>query len=98
MQPSDAWRIYRLARAAPDPEISKAVQRFVEAVISSISQNHLGMRTPPPLVRLAIRGYLAFFESVLDDARAARAPLDSVSRMLNDTLLAAIPAALVASG
>jgi AcrR family transcriptional regulator len=97
MQPSDAWRIYRLARAASDPEINNVVERFVEVVIASISQNHLGVRRPPPLPRLAIRGYLALFESVLDDARSARVPLDAVLRMLNETLVAAVASALEAS-
>ncbi len=97
MRPSDAWRIYRLARAVSEPEISEVVERFVDVVIASISQNHLGTRHPPPLARLAIRGYLALFESMLDDTRATAAPLDAVLVMLNELLIASIQSALAAA-
>ncbi|HET9104287.1 MAG TPA: TetR/AcrR family transcriptional regulator [Solirubrobacteraceae bacterium] len=92
MQPSDAWRIYRLARSAREPEISASVDRFVEIVIASIAQNHLGTRAPAPPVRMAIRGYLAFFESVLDDARGTTIALESVLGMLNAVLRATVEA------
>ncbi len=97
MGASDAWRIYRLARATTDPELHGTIDRFVDVVVASISQNHFGTSDPPPLSRLAIRGFLAFFESVLDDARVAGIPLEPVARMLNETLPAAIQASLVAS-
>lgn len=97
MGPSDAWRIYRLARAAADPELSETVDRFVGVVVSSIGLNQLGTEQPPPLPLLAIRGFLAFFETVLDDARTMRTPLESVARMLNDALPAVIQAAISAS-
>ena len=97
MDPSDAWRIYRLARATTDPELHTKIDRFVDVVVASVSQNQLGTGDPPPLARLAIRGFLAFFESVLDDTRATGVPLEPVARMLNETLPAAIQASVLAS-
>ena len=96
MQPSDAWTIYRLARTSPDPELSQKVERFVDVVVASVALNHLGTSTPSPLPRMAIRGFLAFFESVLDDARTTGAPLEAILGMLADTLRHAVDAAVAA--
>lgn len=97
LRPTDAWLIYRFARTAGDPEVRKIVDGFVELVISSIASNHLGTTEPPPLPRLAIRAFFAFFESTLDDTRATGAPLAQVTQLLNDTLRATIQAAVAAS-
>jgi AcrR family transcriptional regulator len=94
MRPTDAWRIYRLARASADPELSEKVSRFLDIVVSSVALNHLGTADPPPLARLAIRAYLAFFESALDDARNTAVPIEHVTRVLDDTLTAAMQAPL----
>jgi AcrR family transcriptional regulator len=93
MGPSDAWRIHRKARAAAQPELDEAVARYLELGISSISFNHLGTREPPPLVHLALTGFLAFAETVLDQTRARNAPLATVMQFLADTLVATIQAA-----
>jgi AcrR family transcriptional regulator len=98
MGPSDAWRIYRLARTSAHRELSETVDRFVDVVVSSIALNQLGTDQPPPLPLMAIRGFLAYFESVLDDARTTGTALEPVARMLNETLPLAIQAALNASG
>src|SRR5579884_2980107 len=63
LRPTMAWRIHRLARASGDPEVAAIHERFGEVVVASISLNHLGTPEPPPLVRVALRGYLAFFET-----------------------------------
>jgi AcrR family transcriptional regulator len=97
MDPTDAWRIYRLARAATDPELNEMVDRFVAVVVTSVSLNQLGTSDPPRLVRFAIRGYLAFFDSVLDDARTGAAPLEQVTPMLTETLVAAVNAGVATS-
>lgn len=93
MQPSDPWRIYRLARGSTDPELRATVDRFVGLVVSSIALNHLGTEDPPPLARLALRGYLAFFEAALDDARATGLSPGEVLPVLGGTLVAALGAA-----
>lgn len=97
-RPTDAWRIYRLARASADPELNRTIGRFVDVVVASVALNHLGTADPPPLARLAIRAYLAFFESALDDARDMGVPIDDVIRVLGGTLTGAMEAALSDTG
>jgi AcrR family transcriptional regulator len=97
MAPSDSWRIYRRARAASIPELDEIVTRYAERVISSIALNHLGTSDPPPLVHLALTGYLAFAETALDETRMRRAPEADVMQLLADTLVATIRAAGTAS-
>jgi AcrR family transcriptional regulator len=93
MKPSDAWTIYQLARGANDPELRETVDRFVGIVISATSLNQLGTADPPPLVRLTLKGYLAFFGAVLDEARTTATPPGQVLNVLNQTLVAALRAA-----
>ena len=95
--PTDAWRVHRRARTADQPELGEITERYVETVISSVSLNHLGTRTPPPLVHLALTGFLAFAETALDEARETNAPPAKVMRLLSDTLVATIRAARTAS-
>jgi AcrR family transcriptional regulator len=97
MTPSDAWRIHRRARAAQQPELDGIVARYTELVIASISQNHLGTADPPPLVRLALVGFIAFAEAALDEARLREVPPAEVMQMLAGTLVASIEAARGAS-
>jgi len=93
MAPTDAWTIYQLSSSASDPELRATVERFVEIVISAISLNQLGTPDPAPPARLALRGYLAFFGAVLDEARATGVEPERVLGLLNGTLVAAIRAA-----
>jgi hypothetical protein len=44
--PSDAWRIHRKARVADQPDLNEIIAGYLEAVISSISLNHLGTSHP----------------------------------------------------
>jgi len=92
MQPTDAWRLYRLARVTTDPEVAGIFDRFVNTVIASISLNQLGTTEPPPLARAALVGFFAFFEAALEEARAAALPRERVLAMLNETLVAALRA------
>ena len=93
LQPTDAWRIYRLVRGATAPELREIHDRFVGLVVSNMSLNQLGTPDPPELARMAFRGYLAFVETVLDDMRASIVPPEQIVLMLNETLAAAIRAA-----
>src|ERR1700759_746090 len=95
--PSDAWRIHRRARAADQPELNEVVADYLETVISSISLNHLGTPDPPPLVHIALTAYLAFAETIADEARTKNTPPAAVTQILTDTLLAAIQAACTTS-
>jgi AcrR family transcriptional regulator len=91
--PSDAWRIHRRARAADQPQLGEIVDGYLETIISSISLNHLGTTDPPPLVRIALSGYLAFAEKIADEARTTGTPPAAVMPLLTETLIAAITAA-----
>ena len=62
-------------------------------IISSISLNHLGTPTPPPLVHMTLAAYLAFAETIADEARTTNTPPATVTQILTETLLAAIQAA-----
>jgi AcrR family transcriptional regulator len=91
--PSLAWQVYRRARAAGQPEIDEIVAEYIEGVISSISLNHLGTAKPPALVHVALTGFVAFAEAVLDEARITKASRKRVMRLLSDTLVATIQSA-----
>lgn len=93
LQPTDAWRINRMARSTPTPELRAVVDRFVGQVVSNMSLNHLGTPDPPPLARLALAGYVAFAEAVLDDARTGDLPPELIVELLNGTLDGALGAA-----
>jgi AcrR family transcriptional regulator len=93
MRPTHAWQIHRLARAANEPELREIVARFVGVVIANVAQNHLGTTEPPPLVRLALKAYVAFAETALDEARATGADRAEVTSVLANTLVATIDAA-----
>jgi AcrR family transcriptional regulator len=97
MRPTHAWQIHRLARAASEPELSEVVARFVQVVIANVAQNHLGTAEPPPLVRLALKAYVAFAEAALDEARATGADRAEVTSVLANTLVATIDAAVQAT-
>ena len=96
LAPSNAWRIHRRARAADQPEIDSIVIRYTENVIASISLNHLGTTDPPPLVHLALTGFVAFAEAALDEARVKRVAPQNVMQLLSDTLVATIHASRAA--
>ena len=93
MEPSDAWTIYQLARGSNDPELRATVDRFTEVVIAATALNQLGTEEPPPVARMALRGYLAFFGAVLDEARVAGTPPERILPLLGGTLVAALDAA-----
>ena len=93
LEGTDAWRIHRHARGATSPEVRARVDHFVGIVIASIARNHLGTSDPPPLARLVLQGYFAFFETVIDDWRATTLPAEQIVQLLGETLSAAIRAA-----
>lgn len=92
-EPSDVWRIYQLARGSGDPALRGAVDRYESVVIESISRNQLGTADPPPLARIAIQGFLAFFAAALGEARHRSVPTAELVGLLNETLAATLRAA-----
>ncbi len=93
MAPTDAWTIYQLARSSNDPELRECVDHFVDVVIDAILLNHFGAAEPPPLARLAVKGYLGFFGAVLDEARETGTPPEQALGILAPTLMASLQAA-----
>lgn len=97
LRPTHAWQIHRLARAANEPELREMVTRFVDVVIANVAQNHLGTTDPPPLVGLALRAYVAFAETALDEARVTGLAREQVTTVLAETLVATVRAAVTSS-
>jgi AcrR family transcriptional regulator len=86
--PSDAWLTLQRARGSADAQVRAVVRDYVEEVVDTIAANNHA--PPTPLERSAIRGFIAFAEAVLDDARRERLPPDEVEAMLRATLTAAL--------
>lgn len=97
-QPSQMWQLARQAGASPDPEVRAIADRFRDVVIANISLNHLGTDDPPPLVRAALRGFLAYGEAALDEWRETEIPRDAIIALLARTLIATVEAATAEAG
>jgi len=91
--PSAAWRIHRQARTMPEPEVRALTKRYVDEVVSNIALNNTGEADPPPIVRLAIEGFVAYAELALDAARERDLDRDQVLGLLARTLNATVEAA-----
>lgn len=98
LRDDDPWRLLRMCRGAQDPELDEIVARADEIIIANISTNHLGRPEPPPLVHLTLKGFIAFFEAAMEQARLTAAPPAVVGQILSEILTAVIDAASRASG
>src|SRR3954452_12928117 len=58
-EPTDAWQLYRQGRGSIDPTLLEIAHSYRETVIGNISLNQLGTSEPPPIVRIALDGFLA---------------------------------------
>jgi AcrR family transcriptional regulator len=67
--PTDTWAVYRAAAGSDLPHVRTRIEGLRDEFVAAIATNNLGTPTPPPLARLAIRSYLAFTETALDDWR-----------------------------
>ena len=86
--PSDAWMVHRQGRASNEPELHAIIGRFEDVVIEGVSMNNLGTPDPPPIARLAIKGFIAFSEAVLDEARHTGMPTEQVTQLVAQALAA----------
>jgi AcrR family transcriptional regulator len=91
--PSPAWRIHRQARTMLDPDVRALTKRYVDQIVSNVALNNTGSADPPPLVRLAIEGFVAYAELALEEARERDLDDRSVIVLLARTLAATIDAA-----
>src|SRR4051794_3241942 len=68
--PTDAWRVARHARAAAgEQEIAAANDRMRAVVVANVALNHFGTTEPGPLALLALRAYVDFAETALEQWR-----------------------------
>src|SRR5262249_57058057 len=67
-EPTDAWLLYRQGRGLVEPRLLEIAARYRERVISNIALNQLGNSKPPPLVHIALDGFLAYVETVVETA------------------------------
>ena len=91
-EPSVAWKIHRLGRASQEAELHAIIDRFEDVVISSVSLNNLGTDDPPPIARLGIKGFIAFSEAVLDEARETGMPREQVVQLVAQAMLGTMQA------
>jgi AcrR family transcriptional regulator len=97
-KPTDAWLLHRQSRASVDPEVLEIAADYHEAALATISMNHLGTPNPPPLVRIALEGFISYGETALDAWRESEVPREELVRVLGATLVATIDAAVPAEG
>jgi AcrR family transcriptional regulator len=91
--PSDAWLTFQQTRKSADPEIRAVAEAHLATVVGNIARNHLGTPDPPPLVRAALLGFVAYTEGLLDEVREQELPREAVYAVLRQTLVATIAAA-----
>lgn len=87
LAPTHAWRIHRMARALP------ALAGRVEATSAAIGAlREFAGGEPSVQTELALHGYVAYAEAVLDRARVVGAPRAEVLGLLSQTLRAVVAA------
>jgi AcrR family transcriptional regulator len=96
-EPTDAWLLYRQGRGTVDPALLEIAAVYRERVIDNISLNQLGTSKPPPVVRIALDGFLAYVETVVESAIEDDLPREQVIELVGGTLMAAMNAAAGAS-
>lgn len=85
LAPTHAWRIHRMARAHP------ALTGRMEATAATIDalRGHIGLE-PSPLTDVALHGYVAYAEAVLDQARVVGVGRADLVRLLAQALRAVV--------
>ena len=91
-QGSDAWLVWSHARSAAEPEIQAVLDRYRDAVVTGMALNHLGTADPPPLARVALRAYLDFHQTALDEWRSSGLDRGALLALLERTLVATVSA------
>src|SRR3954471_3580153 len=96
-EPTDAWQLYRQGRSLIDPNLLEISRQYRERVIGTIALNQLGTTEPPPIVRIALDGFLAYVETVIESAIEQGMPREQVMELVAGTLMSAMNAAAGAS-
>jgi AcrR family transcriptional regulator len=86
MSESDSWLVYRQARGLADPDVESLLRRQTDALVARVFLNQLGTTDPPPMAAVALRGYVAFAEAALEDAKDRDVAREDVIDLLSTTL------------
>ncbi len=89
-EPSRIWLAHRHGRALGDPEVDALGDSYRAIIVRAVALNHFGTEEPGEIADAALRSYLAFGESVLDEWREAELDREHAYRLLADTLLAVV--------
>jgi AcrR family transcriptional regulator len=96
-EPTDAWRLYRQGRGSVDPSLLEIARGYRERMIDNIALNQLGTTDPPPIVRVALDGFVSYVETVIEAATDEKMSRDQVLELVGGTLMSAMNAATGAS-
>jgi AcrR family transcriptional regulator len=96
-EPTDAWQLYRQGRSLVDPDLLAIARIYRERIISTVALNQLGTTEPPPIVRIALDGMLAYVETVIEASIEQEVPRERVHELVGGTLMSAMNAAAGAS-
>ena len=92
-EPTDAWLLYRQGRGAVDQSLLDIAAEFRNELINNIALNQLGTSSPPPAVRIALDGFLAFAETVIESGIEEGLDREQMMELIAGTLMSAMNAA-----
>jgi AcrR family transcriptional regulator len=93
-EPTDAWLLYRQSRGLVDPRLMEIAGRYRQLMISNIALNQLGNSKPPPIVHMALDGFLAYVETFLERALSRGIAREQVVAVIAPALAATVDAAV----
>ena len=96
-EPTDAWQLYRQGRGTVDDRLLEIARQYRERVIGLIALNQLGTADAPPIVRIALDGFMAYAETVIESAIEEEMPREQVIELVSGTLMSSMNAAAGAS-
>ncbi len=88
LEPSDVWLVHRRGRLLGEPEVAELGERYRSIVVEAVALNHFGTEAPGPFAEAALRSFLDFAESALDECRERDLDRDRTYRLLAEALLA----------
>jgi AcrR family transcriptional regulator len=91
--PTDAWLLYRQGRGAVDESLLEIAAHYRNELIDNIALNQLGTSSPPPAVRIALDGFLAFAETVIESGIEEGLDREQMMELIAGTLMSAMNAA-----
>jgi AcrR family transcriptional regulator len=91
--PTDAWLLYRQGRGAVDQSLLDIATEFRKELIDNIALNQLGTSDPPVAVRIALDGFLAYAETVIEAGIEQGLGRDQMMELVAGTLMSAMNAA-----